>query len=98
MHLRVIRWDDNTGWDVWAGLEDDRSWSDQDFIDQPYSFIVGQGETIDIALGKADAMWKRAWLRVQGLQAVTDRCTCPQFYRGSYGGASLTCPVHGSST
>lgn len=64
MYLRIIKHDDGSGYNVWAGLEQGSPrvplWSDKDFIEQPYSFIVGQGATPALALLDAEKAWQRA--------------------------------------
>lgn len=65
MYLRIIKGDNGDDvFNVWAGLEQGSSrvllWSDKDFIEQPYSFIVGQGATITAALMDAQQEWLRA--------------------------------------
>src|ERR1700749_4298818 len=58
MYVRVIQDDWSPAiFHVWAGLEqgsrDIPLWSDRDFIDQPYSFIIGTGASRELALGDA---------------------------------------------
>lgn len=65
MYLRIIKHDDGDNvFNVWAGLEQGSLrvllWSDKDFIEQPYSFIVGQGATPALALVDAEKEWQRA--------------------------------------
>lgn len=68
MHLRVIQDDHSTAdepvYHVWAGLQTGSPgyplWSDRDFIEQLYSFIIGTGTTREAAILQAKTDFARA--------------------------------------